>query len=98
MKTTNPLVLGFIEGITPQQFDRVGKVTMPILENPKLEVIRQHAAQYGVGQRTIYRWLRDGVSIEDPLAVAAHLANQRGPSPAALAVCKALLETELAIS
>ncbi len=76
----SPLATGFVQGIAPA---------------PKLEVIRQLAEQYGVTVRSIYRWQRDGVAIHDPLAVAAHLANQRGPSPAALAACKNLLETEI---
>jgi hypothetical protein len=92
MNTHSPLALGFIEGI---KFDRVGKVTMPILENPKLEVIRQHAATYHIGQRTAYRWIEDGVNLSDPLEVALHVASLKHPAPAAVAAVRKILSAEL---
>ena len=68
---------------------------MPILENPKLEVIRQLARKYGVTQRTVYRWQTCGVNLSDPCEVAMHLAGQKSPSPAAVQAVKTILRNEL---
>lgn len=93
--TSNPLAIGFIEGIMPRVFDRKHFLAMPILTDPRLEVIRQHAEAYRVNPRTIYRWLRDGVNISDPAEVALHVASLKHPAPAALAAVESLLENEL---
>jgi transcriptional regulator with XRE-family HTH domain len=68
---------------------------MPVIENPKLEVIRQLAEKYGVTVRTIYRWERDGVNLADPCEVGLYLSRQKKSAPAAVAAVKHLLETEL---
>ena len=57
---------------------------MPFPTHPKLEHIGRNARRYSVQCRTIYRWIRDGVDIEDPHAVAAYLLTQKNPSQSAL--------------
>ena len=61
----------------------------------KHETIHRHADRFGVGQRTIYRWLRAGVNLDDACEVATYLAGQKTPSPAAVAAVRKLLSTEL---
>lgn len=57
---------------------------MALPTHPKLEHIARNARRYNVQGRTIYRWLRDRVDIEDPHAVAAYLLTQKNPSQSAL--------------
>jgi hypothetical protein len=61
----------------------------------KHETIHHHAERFGVDPRTIYRWLRDGVNLEDACEVATYLAGQKTPSPEAVAAVRLLLQTEL---
>jgi len=57
---------------------------MPFHPRPKLEYVTACARRYNCHKRTIYRWLADGVDIEDPHAVAAYLLTQKNPSQSAL--------------
>jgi hypothetical protein len=91
----SPLAIGFIEGIMPRVFDRKHFLAMPILTDPRLEVIRQHAEDYRVNPRTVYRWLRDGVNLSDPAEVALHVASLKHPAPAAIDAAENLLKAEL---
>lgn len=68
---------------------------MPFLVNPRLEVIRQLAERYGVNVRTIYRWQRDGVNLDDACEVGLYLASLKNTAPGAVAAVQTLLETEL---
>ncbi len=52
--------------------------------HPALEHIARNARRYSVQGRTIYRWIREGVDIEDPQAVAEYLLAQKNPSQSAL--------------
>jgi hypothetical protein len=67
---------------------------MALLTHPKLEHIGRNARRYSVQGRTIYRWLRDGVDIEDPLAVLAYLLTQRTPSKSALEAVGHILQSK----
>ena len=61
----------------------------------KHENIHRHAERFGVDPRTIYRWLRAGLNLDDSCEVATYLAGQKTPSPAAVAAVRLLLQTEL---
>jgi hypothetical protein len=61
----------------------------------KHEIIHRHAERFSVDPRTIYRWLRDGVNLEDACEVATYLAGQKTPSPEAVAAVRLLLQSEL---
>jgi hypothetical protein len=61
----------------------------------KHETIHRHAERFSVDPRTIYRWLRDNVNLEDSCEVATYLASQKSPAPAAVAAVRRLLQTEL---
>ena len=61
----------------------------------KHENIHRHAERFGVDPRTVYRWLRAGVNLEDACSVALHLSTQKNPAPAAVAAVRLLLKNEL---
>jgi hypothetical protein len=76
------------------KFDSSVKLAMAFPTHPKLEHIGRNARRYNVHGRTIYRWLNDRVSIENPEAVLAYLLTQRNPSQSALDAIKNILLTE----
>ncbi len=41
-------------------------------------------ARWNVNRRTLYRWKKLGVNLNSPQQVAAHIATQKAPSPAAV--------------
>jgi hypothetical protein len=40
--------------------------------------------RWNVNRRTLYRWKKLGVNLNSPQQVAAHIATQKAPSPAAV--------------
>jgi hypothetical protein len=57
--------------------------------------LTERAKFYGVCERTARRWHNSGADLADPCSVALHLAQQKSPSPAAVAAVRKLLSTEL---
>ena len=57
--------------------------------------LTERAAFYGVCERTARRWHNSGADLADACSVALHLAQQKSPSPAAVAAVRKLLSTEL---
>ena len=63
-----------------------------IIRNPELwpvpaEVappVRLFAERYGVTERTARRWKAAGVPLDNPAAVARHIATTRSPAPSAV--------------
>lgn len=51
---------------------------------PEAPTVETLARAYGVADRTIYRWQRAGVDVNDPVAVADHLLRQKNPSLSAV--------------
>ena len=66
---------------------------MPL--TPQLKKINAAARRYSVTPRTAYRWLADGVNLDDCCSVAMYLAGQKSPAPAAVQAVKTILSTEL---
>jgi hypothetical protein len=40
--------------------------------------------RWNVNRRTLYRWKKLGVNLNSPQQIAAHIATQKAPSPAAV--------------
>ena len=57
--------------------------------------LAERARFFGTCERTVRRWHNSGVNVSDPCSVAMHLANQKSPSPAAVAAVRRLLKNEL---
>ena len=51
---------------------------------PSASEVQAATAAFRVSARTVYRWVRAGVDIRCPEAVARHLASMASPSPKAL--------------
>jgi hypothetical protein len=62
---------------------------------PTAADIQAAALAFQVSTRAIYRWLKRGVDISDPLAVAHYVATHENPRPETLEAVSAILENEL---
>lgn len=51
---------------------------------PSAYEVQAAATAFRVSVRTIFRWVKAGVNIDDPQAVARHLASMATPSPNAV--------------
>jgi hypothetical protein len=69
---------------------------MPNIRKIPLDIdLAERASFYSVCERTVRRWHNSGADLADPCSVALHLAQQKSPSPAAVAAVRKLLSTEL---
>lgn len=57
--------------------------------------LAERASFYGVCERTVRRWHNSDTDLADPCSVALRLAQQKSPSPAAVAAVRLLLKNEL---
>jgi hypothetical protein len=64
--------------------------------SPRTAAIAAAARRWQVCSRTIRRWERAGVAMNDPVQVGEHLLKIKNPAPAALAAVKTELLAELA--
>jgi len=91
MKTTtrvSPLIEGFKIGLLGQNFDTATRESMSPTHRRKISEL---ADRFKVSERTIFRWKRAGVNIEDDLDVASHIA-MHGRSAAALKSASELIK------
>jgi hypothetical protein len=66
-----------------QDFPSIDEVIPPAPRGPGLNYAELEK-KYHVTKRTLYRWKKMGVNLNSPQQVAAHIATQKAPSPAAI--------------
>jgi hypothetical protein len=62
---------------------------------PSASEVQAAATAFRVSKRTIFRWVKAGVNIADPQAVARHLASMATPSPNAVEAAIEKLRTRI---
>lgn len=92
--TTNPLAIGWTDGIAPQpgDFDTQEFDTLKSEVTPNFDSL---ATRYQTTSRTVRRWHASGADVEDAAAVALHLGGIQHPAPAAFDAAENLLKAEL---
>lgn len=63
------------------------------MKTKKCELDQKISERFASSTRTVRRWRKRGVNLENDLAIVEHIVSSRSPTNATLSACKAILES-----